>query len=279
MGLIKLAWRLGARDYSHIYDAHNNLRSKIVMGILRSRHLLRRLRGQAGFRFLRRPKSRLRRFLYFRFRLPVLPSPFRGAESFHRPLKSWGISESVPSGPQFFIEAELPEGVRTRLQNESKPVIVLAASAAWQMKRWPTQHWIQLIQEMNHAFFVLLGGPEDKFLSQLEQAAPERTLNLAGKLSLSQSASLLKRAELVIANDTGLLHVADQMSRPTIALIGPTAFGYPSHPTSQTLEIDLYCKPCSKDGRGKCINSLYQRCMVEISPERVKKAADEVLKS
>jgi ADP-heptose:LPS heptosyltransferase len=145
------------------------------------------------------------------------------------------------------------------------------------MKRWPLDHWRELIRLLPECGFVLLGGPEDSFLGALAEVAPDRTLNLAGQLSLAESSALLRHVDLVIANDTGLMHVADQMEVPTLALIGPTAFGYPSHTSSRTLEVDLPCKPCSKDGRGKCVNSLYQRCMIEITPESVATAAKELI--
>ena len=157
-----------------------------------------------------------------------------------------------------------------------KPIVAIAPSAAWEMKRWPIEHWKTLLLELPEVSFVLLGGPNDRFLNDIALCAPERSLNLAGRLTLAQNASIFERADLVIANDTGLLHVADQMERPTFALIGPTAFGYPSHATSTTLEIELPCKPCSKDGRGGCKNSVYQRCLVELNPKSVADRAREV---
>jgi ADP-heptose:LPS heptosyltransferase len=171
------------------------------------------------------------------------------------------------------VDDTLPSDVTAALKSIPRPWIVLAPSAAWPMKRWPIEHWQSLVATLNDASFLLLGGPEDTFLSEIQQKAPGRTINLAGRLNLSQSSALLKQADLVIANDTGLLHVADQLERPTLALIGPTAFGYPSHNSSQVLEIELSCKPCSKDGRGRCINALYQRCLVDLKPEAIVAAA------
>jgi ADP-heptose:LPS heptosyltransferase len=273
-GLLKLSWTLAAPGkYSHVYDAHNNVRSFVVMAVFFLRSLLGLFNGHRPARFARRPKSRLKRWLFFRFRLRTFPMPFRGAESFHRPLGKWGLTAKVPSGPQFRSTAGIPADVLEDLEALPRPLVAAAPSAAWEMKRWPLAHWKKLIGLLPETGFVFLGGPEDRFLDDLAAQAPGRTLNLAGRLSLAQSASLLELADLVIANDTGILHVADQMERPTLALIGPTAFGYPSHATSETLEIDLTCKPCSKDGRGGCRNSLYQRCLVEISPEHVAEAA------
>jgi len=276
--LIQLAWRLGGRDYSYVYDAHNNVRSQVVTAVMKFRWYLQCLAGRSVPHFVRRSKDRLRRWLFFQFRYKTLPTPFRGAESFLKPLSVWGISSKVPNGPQFFANIPLPDEIEAKIHALPRPLVALAPSAAWQMKRWPVAHWKKLIRLLPNSSFVFLGGPEDHFINELELEAPNhRSLNLAGALTLEQSAAVLKYCELLIAGDTGIMHTADQMERPTIALIGPTAFGYPSHSTSQTLEIELSCKPCSKDGRGRCVNSLYQRCMIEINPERVATVAQEIL--
>lgn len=278
IGLVRRSWQLSAEPYTHVYDAHNNLRSWVVTSVFRARKLLSRLTKKPQPLILLRPKDRLRRWLFFTLRLQVLPRPFRGAESFHRPLQKWGLSSTVPAGPQFFTDVLLPAQVKSDLAKLSSPKIALAPSAAWAMKRWPVSHWRALIESLKDASFIILGGPNDHFLSELE-IDPQRVLNLAGRLSLAESSALLKEVDLLVANDTGTLHVADQLERPTIALIGPTAFGYPSHATSHTAEIDLPCKPCSKDGRGKCRNSVYQRCLVDLSPHQVALQARALLAS
>lgn len=269
-GLIGLSWKLARNGYTHVYDAHSNVRSFVVRTIF----------IMAGTRasILRRSKDRLERWKLFKFKKSRLPMPFRSADSFHRPLESWGMKSVVPEGPQYFPDAKLPAEIEEKLRQLAKPLVALAPSAAWEMKRWPIAHWVSLMQALPEASFVLLGGPADTFLAELERAVPGRTLNLAGRLSLAQSASLLNSCALTIANDTGIMHVSDQMERPTIALIGPTAFGYPSHAKSKALEIELWCKPCSKDGRGRCVNDLYKRCLVDLLPDRVASQAREMLK-
>jgi heptosyltransferase-2 len=76
-------------------------------------------------------------------------------------------------------------------------------------------------------------------------------------------------SEFVISADTGILHVADLFQVSGLALIGPTAFGHPTGSSLRVLERNLSCMPCTKDGRGKCSDSTYQRCMVEITPRMV----------
>lgn len=279
VGLLRLAWALGAEPYTHIYDAHANLRSSLVMFVLRARRILGVGRSSSWPQWARRPKSRLRRFLYFRLRVrSAFPQPFRGVISFLEPLSHWGVSPTPPSTPQFFTSKKGREEA-AQVLGEFRADAILIPSAAWEMKRWPIEHWKQLIKLMPTTRFAILGGPEDSFCLELEQVAPDRVRNYAGRMTLAGSSAALERAHLTISGDTGLLHVADQLGRPNLALIGPTAFGYPTHKQSEVLEIDLGCKPCSKDGRGRCVNSVYKRCLVEVTPERVAAKAKEILAS
>src|SRR5690606_19956382 len=118
--------------------------------------------------------------------------------------------------------------------------------------------------------FVVLGGPTDTFCEKLASShSPEQVKNLAGKLTLLESCAVVEMAKAVVSNDTGILHIADQMKIPTLAIIGPTAFGYPSAPTSITIETPMWCKPCTKDGRGLCIRLTYQKCLRDITPIQV----------
>lgn len=279
--LIRLAWRLSERPYTHIYDAHNNLRSRLVCGIFKIRGFLKISQGKKPPALIRRSKERLKRFLLFKFRRNLLPSPYRGSDSFLWPLQAWEISSKQPGGAQFRSRAETMEGVLNKLGAElstlKRPWVIACPSAAWEMKRWPVNHWIKLIKKLPESI-IFLGGNEDLFINELSEVAPERTRNFAGRLSLLESSALIELSDLVISADTGLLHVADQMEKPALALIGPTAFGYPSRATSEVLEIELHCKPCSKDGRGMCRNELYQRCMIDITPEKVAERAREKLK-
>ena len=291
--LINLSWQLSARPYTHLYDAHSNLRSAVVLNVFRLRELTpNRLwacvnNKRPRLKVAIRSKHRLRRFLYFKLGFKTLPEPFRGSASFLWPLEKWGVSAQVPSAPLFNPGVALSNRVKDEIKfsatkpqgNQRRLRVALVASAAWEMKRWPVVHFQKLIELWPEANFVLLGGPSDGFLNDIAQIDPNRILNLAGQLSLAESSELLNHVDLVIANDTGLLHVSDQLGRPTLALIGPSAFGYPSQKNSYVAELQLACKPCSKDGRGRCHNSVYQRCLQELTPEVVLKAAQQIIDS
>lgn len=255
-GLLDLAKRLSAQDWDLIYDAHNNLRSRILSLFLKSK------------RFIRRPKNRWKRFLLFRLRKNTFAKPFRAQASFLEPLNYSYEARPLSWDFQRIILPALPVSF--------SKYVVLAPSAAWPLKRWPVEYWRQLVQQWTAMNFIVVGGPQDGFCEKIAQAAPDRVVNLAGQVSFAQSIFLVHKSKAVISNDTGILHIADVMLKPLVAIIGPSAFGYPSHPLARIAEIELPCKPCSKDGRTPCRNKTYQKCLIDLHPNTVHSLALEI---
>ncbi len=265
LGLIRLSFELKKHKYLYIYDAHNNLRSLIVRMVL-------------GFRVHNRPnilirsKDRFKRILLFYFKLNYFPKPYRGRISFEAPLAKWGLSfDKNQTLARFQFADRYREKVDVILRDlNNKRWVTLVPSAAWEMKRWPIDHWIKFVKMMPTDFyFVFLGGPSDLFINDISKVIDDRAINLAGKLSLSESSYLITKSKWIIANDTGLLHQADLSGVHGLSLQGPTAFGFTTHPNIKTMEVDLSCRPCTKDGRGKCSQDVYKKCMVDITPESV----------
>jgi ADP-heptose:LPS heptosyltransferase len=249
IGLIKLAFQLREQKYDLIYDAHNNLRSHIICAILRWNSKL-----------VRRKKFRFRRYFLFRWRWNLFGKKILGQETFLEPL---GVSQND-------FQLNLP----VSKQN----YVALVPGAAWPLKLWPRDHWLDLIHKFPNQKFVIIGGKSDQICFEIESRTKrEQVTNLAGQLSLVESIQKIAAAKAVIANDTGLLHAADLLGLPTVALIGPSAFGYPTSKKSHTLEVDLWCKPCSKDGRGRCRNKTHMKCMIDIDSKRVAKKLAEIM--
>lgn len=267
LGLVQFALKLRRENFTHLYDAHNNLRSSFIKLILMSRFKTPEL--------ITRTKDRWKRVLLFKFRINQFPKPFKGVESYVAPLDKWGIKLSNQSS---FVKWHFDKPVEDKINQlvSTLKFVALVPSAAWEMKRWPLDHWKKLIELLPEVDFVVLGGKEDLFCQELADLAPTRVQNLAGKLSLVESSHLIQKASLVVSADTGLLHVADVLGVKGLSLMGPSAFGFTMSSLIKTLEVDLPCRPCSKDGSGKCSQDIWQRCMVEITPPTV---ASEVLNS
>ena len=260
--LFEISTILKQEDFDFVYDAHNVLRSRWLL-------FLFALHGVRGKR-LTRSKNRLKRFLLFYFRKNLFTWPFRGMKSYLEPLE---LPENLPIKQDWNFPISIKEKFSSyQLSN----AIVFCPSAAWQMKRWPVGHWQELVKKTSLPIY-LLGGPEDQFCEEIRAVAPEKVTNLAGKLSLVESCYLISQVKYTVSADTGLIHVADLLGKKGSVLIGPTAFGFTTSPAISLLQVELPCRPCSKDGRGKCSRSIYQECMVKITPEKVSQALEEAL--
>jgi ADP-heptose:LPS heptosyltransferase len=256
-------------SFDYIYDAHNNLRSFYMRMVL------------GPGKVLKRSKNRLARFLLFFCGIDIFPKPFKGMYSYIKPLKKWGVTKEHYSplenlAQNWNFNSEVISKCQSFLDTPLEKTICLAPSAAWEMKRWPVQYFKILINILHKENFVVIGGPTDHFCEELKEVAPERVVNLSGKLSLLESSYIISKSKILVSADSGSLHVADLFNHPAIALLGPTAFGRPSFPNVRVLEKDLPCRPCSKDGRGKCSRETYQECMVNITPDQVAKAINSI---
>lgn len=262
-----LAGDLKREKFTHVYDAHNNLRSHIICwrlnGILNWRPLF------GLHKFLRRSIYRWRRFLLFRFHKNLFPKPFSGQGALLEPLQKWGLSTEAPPIPQLFLPKRSESKARAAIPERWREFVTLAPSAAFELKRWPLEYFADLIRMEKDLNFAVLGGPEDGFLQKLVEVAPDRVVNLAGRLTLEESAHVVAMSKALVSNDTGLMHVAEQLGIPCVALMGPAPFGFPSRPQTKIFELDLPCRPCSKHGQGPCVNPDFHLCLRGIKPANV----------
>ncbi len=261
---ISLCWQLRNEDYTHIYDAHSNLRSHIACFILTLRW--------PPPQFLRRSKERLKRWLLFTWKWNLLPQPYRAAHTFLHPLKSWGLDfeGQLPSPQVKFSPSEKVQHLLNSMLKKGD-FILAAPSAAWELKRWPASYWSEMIRLLPEQQFVLVGGPNDIMCHEIAEANSQNCIDLSGKLSWSETFEFVNQASLIVSGDTGVLHMADYLDKKVLAIIGPTAFGYPSRSNSQVLEVNLNCRPCTKDGRGRCTNKVRKKCLVDITPDELRK--------
>ncbi|WP_415911094.1 glycosyltransferase family 9 protein [Oleiharenicola sp. Vm1] len=90
-------------------------------------------------------------------------------------------------------------------------------------KRWPVEHWRALIAALPERTFALFGTPNDRAITDAVAAGfGDRVENLAGRTGLVEFATRLQGCAVLVANDTGGMHLANALGVPVVGLFGPT---------------------------------------------------------
>ena len=119
----------------------------------------------------------------------------------------------------------LPTGSAPVVSDQAtRPIGLIAGSENNPEKRWPVEHWRSLIAAHPGERFILFGTSGDAAVTAAIAAGsnPSRIEDRAGRTSLLEFAAGLASCRLVVANDTGGMHLANALGVPTIALFGPT---------------------------------------------------------
>jgi heptosyltransferase-2 len=182
-----------------------------------------------------------------------------------RPMVSFYAALAAPPSADTPPPSALPRPTLTVTEQQMKramgfvglqsewPLIVFAPGAEFgSAKRWPAAHYAALArairQEHPYAQIALLGSTKDiPICEKIVKLAPE-VRNLAGITKLTEAIALIARAEAVVSNDSGLLHVASALNRPIIALYGPTDPDHapPFSDIAKSLSLRLDCAPCKE---------------------------------
>ncbi len=155
---------------------------------------------------------------------------------------------------------------------KEQPYFCFAPASIWYTKQLPEKKWAELLQlKASKGKLYLLGAPDDVDLCQriIDLSGVKNTLNLAGKLNLLQSASLIRDAKRTYVNDSGPLHLASAVNAPVTAFFCSTTpqFGFgPLSDDSEVIEsiVKPTCKPCGLHGYNKCPEGHF-KCGMDIA--------------
>jgi heptosyltransferase-2 len=179
--------------------------------------------------------------------------------------------EEEAMGAQILSEADLPG---------QGPWVGLSPGAAYgPAKRWEPARFAALGRELQREFgarLVLLGGDEERSVAdEVREQLQGPVVDLVGRTSLRQALGVLSQLNLLVTNDSGLMHAAAALSVPLVALFGSTDPGATGPFTSRATVIrhPLPCSPCFK----RTCEAGYT-CLTAISVDEVVAAARSWLK-
>ena len=193
-------------------------------------------------------------------------------ERYPRLVERYAALAGGPCGtPELRADPRNLARARDRLGVEDEPgVIALCPGAAFgPAKRWPAGHFAEVaaacVRE-GRAVWLFGSADEGPLCEDIAGRVPE-AVNLAGRTDLATAIDLLSAADCVVANDSGLMHVAAALGRPVIALFGSTSpdFTPPLGARTIVLREPQPCSPCFQ----RTCPLGHLRCLVDLSPVRV----------
>jgi ADP-heptose:LPS heptosyltransferase len=148
------------------------------------------------------------------------------AESIHAVDRYWRIVEHLGAGgqPKRFhvpVRAEVRERLTRDWHDWPRPWVAVAVGAKWLTKRWPPRHFAALVAKAQRTFggtAIFVGVRDDSAISHEAMVGlPGPAHDLCGKTDLPTLAAALSLADVMLANDTGPLHLAAALGTPCVA--------------------------------------------------------------
>jgi heptosyltransferase-2 len=272
--------RIARTAYDAIFDIHDSLRSRYLCAGAANVHRVN--------------KRKLARFLLVKFKINAY-ARFGGAPSvalrYLETARSFGVADDG-NGLDLFFDRKDAMNVEAVIGPDFPPderFIGVCPSAKHANKMWPAERFAEVGRDLSTTYRrpILLFGSDrertrcEEIAARMGRVSPDlRVLNLAGRLSLSETAAAMDRCAVVVTNDSGLMHIAAARKRPVVAIFGPTVreLGFfPWGTRSIVLEREgLACRPCTSIGLPECPKKHF-KCMNEITARHVLDAVGTLL--
>jgi len=190
--------------------------------------------------------------------------------------------KTLPPELRIGLPAADREAARVRLERLgvalSRPIVAICPGASYgPAKRWPAEGFAAaaaLIQERRGAEIVIVGSAAEAGIAEAVRKEMRRQPHiLTGSTSLRELMGVIAWSTLLIANDTGPMHLANALGVPVVGVFGPTdpAVTGPFAPPARVVKKDVPCWPCYYR---RC--PLDHRCMTLIAPAEVAGAAESL---
>lgn len=243
-------------QYDWVIDLHNNLRSRIITSRLKTK-------------VKRFNKLNISKWLLVNFKLNLLPK-IHVVDRYLETLRSLNVKDDK-KGLEFYFPPNtiLPE------QLHHKNYLALVIGGTHQTKKFPVDKLISLCNSTDKLVVLLGAKGELEDAQKIISNTKQNIINFCGQLSLFESAKVIEYAELVITNDTGLMHIAAAFQKKIISIWGNTVPELGMYPLLQKKEENIIvemkglpCRPCSKIGFSKCPKGHFN-CMNRIDEKSI----------
>ena len=263
---------LKEEHYDLVVDIHKNFRSIYLRT------------GLAVNEVAKFKKYILKRWLLVNFKYNCYRQIVPVFQRYINSLKDYNL-EYDNAGLDLYIPPEVNQKIAAQwdelLTNKFQLVIGLAPGASFLTKRWPVQGFSEvtkyLVQQLKAAVLLFGNGEDKTFTTEIKSTIPQHVFDVAGKLSLLETAALMNYCQLVVTNDSGLMHIASALKKKVVAIFGSTTeeLGFFPYTTNSLIvqNENLKCRPCSHVGLHKCPKKHF-KCMKDIKAQQVIEAVE-----
>ncbi|OQX94883.1 hypothetical protein B6I21_08325 [candidate division KSB1 bacterium 4572_119] len=268
--LKQLKRQIKRNNYDIIFDLHKNLRSY---------YLSTNSGAQQIFRY---KKFVLRRLLLVKFKINLFKQPIPIYQRYLIALSHLGIIDDN-QGLDLYLDENIKNNISSFyadfFKSPGQQILGVAPGASFPTKRWTSAGFEQVINhflEQKNLLIILFGNSEDReLIKSLNIKVSPNILNVAGSMSIAETAALMNHCNVVLTNDTGLMHMAAALKKKIVAIFGSTTRELGFFPVSgDSIVIEnknVRCRPCSHVGRKNCPKEHF-KCMKEIQPAEIIKA-------
>lgn len=189
-------------------------------------------------------------------------------------LEAWLTEDEIQFATDFFAQ----NGIAG-----TEPVVGIHPFAANQIRAWHEDNYIQVAQALQRRYgvrIIIFGGNNDTELGKYIQGKISPAPIMAvGSTTLRQTMAILARCNLLLCNDSGIMHLAASLNTPLVALFGPQSpvkFG-PWGEKCRVVYRNFPCSPCRQKFFQECKPSRRSKpeCMEAITVQEVLDTIDK----
>lgn len=150
-------------------------------------------------------------------------------------------------------------------------------------RRWPKDRFVEMINQLPGVHFLLFGALDEIDINREIKSSVKNSsqVSIVEGISLREVAAIIGELDLLISNDSGLMHIGGAMRTPVVEILGPTNphFIYPWGVKHEVVRLGLPCSPCFYYSP-KPLNCILQesyKCLRDLDTSLVVNACKEIL--
>lgn len=244
-------------NYDLILDIHKNIRSVFSTIFLKSK-------------IIRYKKNTLKKLLLVSLKLNLIKKTIPVYKRYLLALNKTQNQDNLD-----FTTTDLVFDKEPIVKN---PYIIIAPSSKHFTKTLPKETFERIIKEFKNKKIVLIGDESDKTICNYLEGVSQDVLNFCGNTNFPTLTNLVYNSELVLCNDSGILHLAESLGKKIIVFFGSTVKEFGFYPQMKSTIIfennNLKCRPCTHIGKRKCPKKHFD-CMTKFDVNEILKTIYE----